>query len=174
MANQFKAGDTVRRTGGMWRGVSEGDIKTVDEVHGGNITLVGHPGITFDGDNFELVESADGGARKFEVGDRVRMISESPAHGAGEVSVGDIGVIARICSDSYTDCKIDFPAQRGWNANFTDIEHEIHVPAAVVVPEVSLDEAVANWQDAAQQIKELQAQVVQYERIMRRHGVRPV
>lgn len=134
-------------------------------------------GIIRDGSgNYDAVMKRDvmdfsRGPREFKVGDRVRMIAEDPAHGAGEVCVGDIGVITRLNTGGYHECVVDFPAQKSWNADFADLEHE-----APDVPEVevSLDEAVANWQNVAQQIKELQAQVIQYERVMRRHGVKPV
>lgn len=171
----FKVGDLVKRTSGNWRGVYEGDIKKVTHVWGGNISLEGYPDITFDGDNFELHETAvpATGPREFKVGDRVRMISESPRYGRGEVRVGDIGVITSI-PINHVKYKIKFERQHNWSGGACDIEHEFPEVVQENIPQVSLDEAVANWQSVSQQIKELQAQVVQYERIMRSCGVRPV
>ncbi|UAV90011.1 hypothetical protein REC_162 [Pseudomonas phage REC] len=110
--------------------------------------------------------------RSFQIGDRVRMIAEDPAHGAGEVEVGDIGVIVQLENSRGVDCVVDFPRQGGWNADFADLEHE-HVQVAAET-EVSLDEAVANWQNVNQQIKELEAQAANYIRVMRRAGIKPV
>lgn len=171
----FKVGDMVIRTSGSWRGVNEGDINKVTSVWGGNISLAGYDDITFDGDNFELHETAVPvtGPREFKVGDRVRMIAESPRYGRGEVRVGDIGVITSI-PNNLVKYKIKFERQDNWSGAACDIEHEFPEVAQENIPQVSLDEAVENWQSVSQQIKELQAQVVQYERIMRSHGVRPV
>src|SRR6185503_13494511 len=98
----FKIGDMVKRVSGNWRGVSAGDVLRVTSASGMFLSLEGYEGITFDGEKFELVQEASVVAvpREFEVGDRVRMISESPAHGQGEVSVGDVGVIVEVSEDS--------------------------------------------------------------------------
>lgn len=61
----------------------------------------------------------------FKVGDKVRMISESPAHGLGDVSVGDVGKIIYVWDVGIW---VDFPKHKGWLANSKDLE--------VVTPEV--------------------------------------
>lgn len=170
----FKVGDMIKRIEGSWRGVGVGDVVRVKEASGMFLTLEGHEGITFDGEKFELVQQTARPAapREFKVGDRVRMIAESPRYGRGEVRVGDIGVITS--NPNNQKFKIKFERQDNWSGAACDIEHEFPEVAQENIPEVSLDEAVANWQSVSQQIKELQAQIVQYERIMRSHGVRPV
>jgi hypothetical protein len=110
--------------------------------------------------------------RPFKIGDRVRMISEEPAYGAGEVKVGDIGMIVRTSGDDFV---VDFPNQDDWDAHVDDIEHVAEQKVTTTPePEVSLDEAVSNWQNVNQQIKELEAQAANYIRVMRRAGLKPV
>lgn len=172
----FKIGDMVIRTSGSWRGVNEGDVKRVTWCDGRNIQLEGHTDITFDADNFELHKTEatvpTTGPREFKVGDRVRMIAESPRHGRGEVRVGDIGVITSVTGDAVK-YRIKFERQNNWGGSDSDIEHEF--PEVVQVDlGVSLDEAVGNWQSVNQQIKELEAQSQSYERIMRANGIKPI
>lgn len=175
----FKIGDMVKRTSGSWRGVNVGDIKKVSCTGGRNIQLEGYPDITFDSDNFKLdhrtsvqLEIVTGEDRPFKIGDRVRMISEDPAYGAGEVKVGDIGVIVRTSGDDFV---VDFPNQDDWDAHVDGIEHVAEQKVTTTPePEVSLDEAVSNWQNVNQQIKELEAQAANYIRVMRRAGLKPV
>ncbi|UAV89741.1 hypothetical protein [Pseudomonas phage COT4] len=175
---QFKSGDRVKRTGGDFRDVTTGGIYIIDRIADGSdqyttgsVLLVGCEG-SYTARSFELVASAPQVKREFQIGDRVRMIAEDPAHGVGEVEVGDIGVIVQLENSRGVDCVVDFPRQEGWNADFADLEHE-HVQVAVET-EVSLDEAVANWQNVNQQIKELEAQAANYIRVMRRAGIKPV
>lgn len=179
MRTQFKVGDRVVRTSREWRGVKVGDINVVSEVHGNNLSLEGQGDKIFDGDFFKLAEPliviSLPAVRPFAVGDRVRMIAESPAHGMGEIDVGDIGVIVRTGEEECDYCEfvIDFPNQRGWNADASDLEHE-H-PQFVTdesLPEISLDEAVTNCQNLRQQIAGLEVKAKQYEQVMRKHGLK--
>lgn len=178
---QFKSGDRVRRTGPDFRDVITGGLYIVDRVADGSdqyttgsLLLEGHEGGSYSARSFELVASpVQEALRPFQIGDRVRMISENPTHGEGEVSVGDVGVVTGVYDDEYYEYKVDFPAQRNWSANSTDIEHES--PQVVITgAEVSLDEAVGNWQNVNKQIKELEAQAANYIRVMRNHGIKPV
>lgn len=171
---KFKVGDIVKRIRGSFNGVVEGGVYEVSEVHGNDaISIVDESG-TYDATMFELSQEATPTTpREFKVGDHVRMISKRPKHGSGEVRFNDVGVITSI-ETGAVNCRIDFPRQTGWAGNFGDLEHAHPEPSAVQIPEVSLDEAVANWQNVAQQIKELQAQASNYERVMRRNGIKPI
>ena len=174
---QFKGGDLVKRVDGNWRGIKEGDTSRVSvSYEGHNIQLEDFPGITFDSTKFELVAeaaTAHQGKRGFKVGDRVRMINETPNFGRGRVNVGDIGTISEDESDGLF--RVDFPLHSSWNAEACDLEHVDPLPEEIL-PEVdvSLDVAVKSWQDASQQIKELQASLAGFERVMRKHGVKPL
>lgn len=111
--------------------------------------------------------------RPFKVGDRVRMIAADPAHGRGEVEVGEIGVIVSTNSQHGGSFVVNFPSQEDWEAEPEDLEHVDPAPI-VNEPEVSLDEAVANWQSVTSQIESLKAQLVSYERVMRQNGIKPI
>jgi hypothetical protein len=169
---KFKVGDIVKRVRGSFNGVVEGGVYEVTGNLGRDaIGLLGQGG-SYDEAMFELFQEATPTTpRGFKVGDRVRMISHDPAYGRGEVRVGDIGVVAHLQSGG--DLTVDFPNQEDWDAHVDDIEHADPLPSSNI-PEVSLDEAVANWQNVSQQIKELQAQASNYERVMRRNGIQPV
>lgn len=130
----------------------------------------------------------------FKEGDSVRMINPDPMYSLGKVEVGDVGVITEVgTGDGFVgdgEFRVDFPSQSHWLATLDDIEHSDKVPvlthvwrqffideakaAEETLPEASLDEAVANWQNVNQQIKELQAQAVSYERVMRQAGIKPI
>lgn len=171
---KFKVGDIVKRVRGSFNGVVEGGVYEVTSV--GSLAAIGllGQGGSYDEAMFELFQEATPTTttpREFKVGDRVRMISHDPAYGRGEVCVGDIGVVAHLQSGG--DLVVDFPNQEDWNAHIDDIEHADPLPSSNI-PEVSLDEAVANWQNVSQQIKELQARASNYERVMRRNGIQPV
>jgi hypothetical protein len=177
VAQQFQAGDLVKRIRGSFREVEEGEICEVVRQEGTFLTLQGKDG-TYDTEKFELVPTITtlaqtAAPREFQIGDRVRMINENPRHGRGEVRVGDIGVIVAI-GDGLIEYRVDFDRQKHWGANGKDIEHEHPQVVTTVAQEVSLDEAVANWQAVSQQIKELQVQAAAYERIMRINGLKPV
>lgn len=174
MTQQFQAGDLVKRINGGFREVEEGEVCEVIKQEGNFLTLKGKDG-TYDPVKFELVSTILTAPilkpRGFQIGDRVRMISEDPFYGRGEVEVGEIGVIVGEQGGAFV---VDFPSQDDWDAAPEDIEHEHPQMVSVAAPEVSLDEAVANWQTVSQQIKELQVQAAAYERIMRINGLKPV
>jgi hypothetical protein len=170
----FKIGDMVVRTAGGWRGVEEGDVKKVSSVDGMNIQLEGYPDITFDGENFELSAPMAIEPREFQVGDRVRMISEDPSYGMGELEVGDIGVITKIGGTGYVDkddFEVDFPNQKEWLCTSNDIEH-VDAIKLITLPNISLDVAVSKCQAIRKQIEELQEEAKTYEQVMRKAGVK--
>lgn len=121
---------------------------------------------------------------RFKVGDRVRLINDDPHYGKGDVRVGDIGRVTEVGGpDSeydQDDLVIEFERDEDWLGHIDDVEHVDPQPTPLiimtkpVVPEVSLDEAVGNWQDVTQQIRELQAKASTYERVMRNHGIKPI
>lgn len=171
----YKVGDTVVRTGGVWRGVSPGDVHTVSEVHGSNIVLVGKPGITFDGDNFEPyieVAGTPNQSGKIEVGSLVRMISSNPKHGAGLIKVGDEGVVISLGDNG--DYRVNFPRHSTWNSGPNDCELVNKIPT----PAISIDEAVEACKTARSEIAELEAKVQSlkdsikgYEQVLRQNGL---
>jgi hypothetical protein len=167
----YKVGDTVIRDNGEWRGVKPGDLHEVASVHGGNICLVGLEQFTFDGDNFSLHH------RKAEpievaVGDTVRMISKTPKYGAGCINVGDEGIVTSLDGDGGYHVK--FPRHSHWHSGKDDCE----LVNKIIVPEVSLDEAVSLCKDARTEIKDLEDKVKAlkdsikaYERVVRNAGL---
>jgi hypothetical protein len=169
----YKVGDVVIRDGGVWRGVSPGDVHKVSEVHGGNICLVGFDGITFDGDNFSLYHRAKSSTTaEVEVGDIVRMTSRTPRYGAGCIDVGDEGVVISLDGDG--EYHVKFPKHARWHSGEDDCE----LVNKTVVPKVSLDEAVNLCKDARTEIKELEDKVKAlkdsikaYEQVIRDAGL---
>ena len=76
---------------------------------------------------------------KLKRGDKVRMISEHPVHGFGGVETGDVGTI--IIMDAAGNIDVNFPNQKCWSAELSDIEVVIE-PKYKVGDEVTKSEAI--------------------------------
>lgn len=175
----YRVGDIVVRTEGDFRGVKVGDVNCISEVHGGNICLVGYPGVTFGGDNFKRQEPqvvVGSAPQRFEVGSRVRMIAHSPRYGRGSVNVGDEGVITALKSvgDGF---RVSFKPHGPdcWNAGPDDLQLVYVVPT----PAISIDEAVkacktahSDIADLESKIKELKDSIKGFEQVLSNAGLK--
>lgn len=177
--SNFNTGDLVKRTSGSWKGVNEGDINRVSHAFGNTLNLEGYSDFNFDSRNFEKVVSTNKlVAGEFKVGDRVRMISEDPAFGAGEVEVGDVGVVV----STVDEIRVDFPDQKHWLADIDDIEHETLFVTSENTPEtvnISIDGAVEACKTALSEIETLEAKIKAlrdsiktHEQVLRKAGLK--
>ena len=96
---------------------SNGDVKVIGKHRddGDKIRQIIAP------NTFEIIPSYEPDVEGFKVGDYVRAVDqERPKYGWGDVSAGDIGkVVSHEGGEKY---KVDFPAQKDWSANISDIE----------------------------------------------------
>lgn len=184
----FKVGDMVKRIDGNWRGVREGDIKKVSYAGRDAIELEGFPDIRFDAAKFELVQEVgptifpSAGVtltynRQFKIGDRVRMIANREMkYGRGAVPAEEVGVIVGTDYDGDWECQFPSEPDCDWTVHNDDLEHVDPDPDAPQgqQDEISLDEAVENYKNISQQLKDLSIQAETLKKIMHRHGIRPV
>ena len=77
----------------------------------------------------------------FKLEDKIRIkAGVKPLHGWGKVKAGDVGVVKFI--GAGTMMLVDFPAQKGWTAEMSEMEHIVKqaTPAPVAkVAEVVVD-----------------------------------
>ena len=121
---------------------------------------------------------------RYKVGDRVRLVSDDPHYGKGEVRVGDIGRVISVGGpDSeydQDDLVIDFERDDDWLGHIDDIEHVDPQPSPMVimtqpvVPDISVDEAVEKCQTLRKQIADLQIELKTFEQVMLRHNLKPI
>jgi hypothetical protein len=121
---------------------------------------------------------------RFKVGDRVRLVSDDPHYGKGEVRVGDIGRVTNVGGpDSeydQDDLVIEFEQDEDWLGHIEDVEHVEPQPAPLiiitkaVVPNISVDEAVEKCQTLRKQIADLQVELKTFEQVMLRHNLKPI
>jgi hypothetical protein len=105
----------IESEAGCHKGKIESLEKFFDGWAGGGYS--GH--VFYPNDVVELLDEAEG--TKFTVGQRVRVITDRPRFGWGEVSKGDIGVVRRE-PDGDGDLKVDFPSQPNWTARVGELE----------------------------------------------------
>lgn len=178
----FKIGDMVKRTSGSWRGVNEGDIKTVSSVHGGNIQLEGYPDITFDGYNFALYQRPGSAPLvEFERGQTIIYKYHDGNTYTGKVqdlSVSMLGVIRGTTGAYDAVNKTDVLSVE---ISLTTARYKVGeqpspmvIMTQPVVPDISVDEAVEKCQTLRKQIADLQIELKTYEQVMLRHNLKPI
>jgi hypothetical protein len=178
----FKIGDRVKRIGGAFCEVVTDGEYIVREV-GGVFSLSSLDGRelrgNYDEESFTLVSRAPSrfitvvpnvvyvGNKDvtFEVGDEVTFIDED-GKGDSKARQGDTGTILQIDREGLVTFK------NGRGQMITVRQSRLRKNEQVVIPNVSVDEAVEKCQTLRKQIEELQAEVKGFEAVMKKAGIK--